>query len=49
VSSVNFVYSAHDEQILVRNDLLLGRISIYTAAIDAQQISLSADSQAQIT
>jgi len=48
VSIVYFIDSAHDEQVLVRNDLL-GRISINTAAIDAQQISLSADGQAQIT
>lgn len=49
VSSVYFVYSAHYEQVLVRNSLLLGRIPINTAAIDTQQISLSADGQAKIT
>jgi hypothetical protein len=49
VSSVYFIDSAHDKQVLVGNDLLLGRIPINTAAVNAQQISLSADGQARIT
>lgn len=48
VSSVYFVDSAHDEQVLVRNSLLFRGIAIYAAAINAQQISLSADGQAGI-
>ena len=48
VSSVYFVDSAHDEQVLVRNSLLFRGNAIYAAAINAQQISLSTDGQAGI-
>lgn len=49
VSSVYLIDSAHCKQVLVGNDPLLGRFAINTAAIYAQQISLSADGRAGIT
>jgi len=49
MSSVYFIDSAHDEQVLIRINLLFWRIAINTAAVYAQQVSLSADGQARIT